>query len=77
MSLARRSSAAGRRINKEWAELQADFPPYVTVTPDENNMFHWTGVLTGPPESAYKGGKFKIDITFPTEVSNTYSSLPI
>ncbi|SGY72481.1 BQ5605_C005g03176 [Microbotryum silenes-dioicae] len=26
-----------------------------------------TGIITGPPDSAYKGGKFKIDITFPIE----------
>lgn len=72
----RRSSAAQRRITKEWAEIQADFPPNVEVSPDENNLFHWTGVLTGPDESAYKGGKFKIDITFPNEVSTDELSTP-
>ena len=70
-----RSSAAQRRITKEWAEIQADFPPHVEVSPDENNLFHWTGILTGPDESAYKGGKFKIDITFPNEVSS--QSIPV
>ena len=64
-----RSSAAQRRITKEWAELQADFPPSVEVSPDENNLFHWTGTLAGPDDSAYRGGKFKIDIVFPNEVS--------
>ncbi len=67
--LANRSSAAQRRITKEWAELQADFPPNVEVSPDESNLLHWTGTITGPDESAYKGGKFKIDIVFPNEVS--------
>ncbi|BGO97870.1 Ubiquitin-conjugating enzyme E2-16 kDa [Rhodotorula toruloides] len=60
-------SAAARRITKEYAELQADFPPHVQAAPDENNLLHWTGTITGPPDSAYKGGKFNIDITFPTE----------
>ncbi|TNY19858.1 ubiquitin-conjugating enzyme/RWD-like protein [Rhodotorula diobovata] len=60
-------SAAARRITKEYAELQADFPPHVTAAPDESNLLHWTGTITGPPDSAYKGGKFNIDITFPTE----------
>ncbi|SCZ97728.1 BZ3500_MvSof-1268-A1-R1_Chr4-3g07410 [Microbotryum saponariae] len=60
-------SSANRRITKEYAELQADWPPYVVAQPDESNLLHWTGTITGPPDSAYKGGKFKIDITFPIE----------
>ncbi|KDE08078.1 hypothetical protein MVLG_01778 [Microbotryum lychnidis-dioicae p1A1 Lamole] len=60
-------SSANRRITKEYAELQADWPPYVVAQPDESNLLHWTGIITGPPDSAYKGGKFKIDITFPIE----------
>ncbi|KPV76054.1 uncharacterized protein RHOBADRAFT_43493 [Rhodotorula graminis WP1] len=60
-------SAAARRITKEYAELQQDFPPHVTAAPDESNLLHWTGTITGPPDSSYKGGKFNIDITFPTE----------
>lgn len=59
--------AATRRLTKEFAELQNDTPPNVVVTPDESNILHWSGVLTGPSTSAYRGGKFKIDITFPTE----------
>ncbi|SCV69066.1 BQ2448_2086 [Microbotryum intermedium] len=81
----------------EYAELQADWPPYVVAQPDEANLLHWvshpstssdrpgspwgicgcptvvvwarfpTGTITGPPDSAYKGGNFKIDITFPIE----------
>ncbi|ORY78478.1 ubiquitin-conjugating enzyme/RWD-like protein [Leucosporidium creatinivorum] len=61
------SSAASRRITKEYAELQAEWPPHVVAQPDESNLLHWTGVITGPPTSSYKDGKFKIDITFPLE----------
>ncbi|KAM0754057.1 ubiquitin-conjugating enzyme [Meredithblackwellia eburnea MCA 4105] len=61
-------SAATRRLTKELADLQKDLPPNVEVEiPDEANIFRWTGYLTGPDTSAYKGGEFKIDITFPTE----------
>ncbi|GJN88397.1 hypothetical protein Rhopal_001363-T1 [Rhodotorula paludigena] len=60
-------SAATRRITKEYAELQADYPPHVVAAPDENNFLHWTGTITGPPDSAYQGGKFGIDLTFPSE----------
>jgi len=34
-------SAAARRITKEYAELQQDFPPHVTAAPDESNLLHW------------------------------------
>lgn len=38
--------AATRRITKEYAELQSDFPPNVTCAPDENNIFHWVRRLS-------------------------------
>lgn len=34
-------SAANRRITKEYAELQQDWPPYVVAQPDESNLLHW------------------------------------
>lgn len=40
-------SAAARRITKEYAELQADFPPHVVAQPDESNLLHW--VSSRPP----------------------------
>ncbi|GAA6026828.1 hypothetical protein JCM8097_005889 [Rhodosporidiobolus ruineniae] len=59
--------AAVKRLAKEYNEIQADAPPNVIAQPDESNLLHWTGVITGPVDSAYKGGKFGIDLTFPTE----------
>lgn len=38
--------SAARRITKEYAELQADSPAYVTAAPDESNLLHW--VRSGP-----------------------------
>lgn len=36
-----RMAAATRRLNKEYADLQKDMPPFVAgVAPDENNLFH-------------------------------------
>ncbi|KAK4053690.1 hypothetical protein OIV83_001346 [Microbotryomycetes sp. JL201] len=61
------SGAASRRLGKEYAELSQDWPEYVVATPDESNILHWTGTITGPPSSAYRGGKFNLDITFPIE----------
>jgi len=59
--------AATRRVTKEYRDLQEDTPHGVNVAPDESNLLHWTGTLAGPDDSPYKGGKFKIDITFPLE----------
>lgn len=45
--------AAVRRITKEFAELQSDSPPNVSVAPDENNIFHWVSCLSwGLPSSS-------------------------
>ncbi|KAK4699171.1 hypothetical protein P7C70_g7092, partial [Phenoliferia sp. Uapishka_3] len=38
-------AAATRRLNKEYADLQKDFPPNVSgVAPDESNLFHVTRI---------------------------------
>ncbi|KAH8925746.1 ubiquitin-conjugating enzyme [Atractiella rhizophila] len=55
--------AALRRIQKEYADIQKEGIEGIDVNPDESNLYHWVGVLTGP-EPYYAGGKFKIDITF-------------
>lgn len=41
------SGAATRRINKEYAELQADWPPHVQAHPDESNLLHWVRSVAG------------------------------
>lgn len=60
-------AAATRRLTKELTDLQKDPPPNVAVFPDESNIFKWAATLKGPSTSAYAGGTFKLDITFPTE----------
>lgn len=71
--------AANRRIQKEWADLQADPVPGVAVAPDESNMLkcvnqscgsharRWAGYIEGPPGTPYAGGKWKISIDYPLE----------
>lgn len=44
-------SAAARRITKEYAELQADFPPHVVAQPDESNLLHWVSLSAPSPSS--------------------------
>ncbi len=37
---------------------------------DEQDMFHWTGMMYGPVDSPYEGGKFKLDILIPESYPN-------
>ena len=37
---------------------------------DEQDMFHWTGILYGPVDTPYDGGKFKLDIVIPEAYPN-------
>ncbi|KAG0143924.1 hypothetical protein CROQUDRAFT_660640 [Cronartium quercuum f. sp. fusiforme G11] len=59
--------SANRRIAKEYADLQSNPVDNVTMEPDESNVLHWTGSITGPADSPYQGGRFKIEATFPLE----------
>lgn len=39
---------------------------------DEENLFHWTGLIYGPKDSPYENGNYKIDIVIP----DTYPNKP-
>ena len=56
---------AQRRIQKELIALTNTPVPNASVTPIEDQLYKWEGKLTGPAESAYKGGVFSISIEFP------------
>ncbi|ORZ02918.1 ubiquitin carrier protein, related [Syncephalastrum racemosum] len=54
-----------KRIQRELTDLSKNPPPGITAGPvNEDDLFKWQGVLQGPENSPYKGGQFKIDITF-------------
>ncbi|OZJ03361.1 hypothetical protein BZG36_02987 [Bifiguratus adelaidae] len=58
---------ATKRLQKEFAELQGNPQPGVSVGLVDEDLFHWQSVLAGPETSPYKGGKFHLDIKFPTD----------
>ncbi|KAG0236632.1 Ubiquitin-conjugating enzyme E2 D1 [Actinomortierella wolfii] len=58
---------ATKRIMAELKGLQQAPPANVSVNMVGDDLFHWQGELTGPSDTPFKGGSFKIDIAFPTD----------
>ncbi|KAL7410641.1 putative UBC5-E2 ubiquitin-conjugating enzyme [Mrakia frigida] len=62
------SGTSVRRIQKELGDiLKATDLEGITVETADENILLWTAFLAGPPSSPYKGGTFKLSITFPPE----------
>jgi len=59
--------AGPRRIARELTTMNKTPIEGVTVTPAEDNMRLWNVVITGPPDSPYAKGTFKVKIEFPEE----------
>ncbi|CAO3597418.1 unnamed protein product [Absidia cylindrospora] len=53
-----------KRIQREMAHLTKNPPDGITAGPIDDDMFHWIGAISGPQDSPYKGGTFKLDIVF-------------
>ena len=52
-----------RRLKKEWAVLVNDPLPTCSATPvSDEDMFHWTGTVSGPSNTPYCDGTFHVDI---------------
>ncbi|KAF7730526.1 hypothetical protein EC973_001907 [Apophysomyces ossiformis] len=53
-----------KRIQRELGDIIRNPTPGIVVTAEENDVFRWKGLLSGPENSPYKGGTFKLDIVF-------------
>ncbi|KAF2238607.1 ubiquitin-conjugating enzyme E2-24 kDa [Viridothelium virens] len=63
------SSNRTRRIAKEIADIQNDPLSKIIVEPYGNgeDLTHLRGQFEGPPDTAYEGGRFFVDIRLPSE----------
>ncbi|GFS50290.1 ubiquitin-conjugating enzyme E2-24 kDa [Nephila pilipes] len=53
-----------KRLQKELVEITRSPPPLCTAGLKDNNLYEWTATIIGPPDSAYEGGVFTLDIKF-------------
>ena len=61
------SAPLPKRILKETERLVSDSPPGIIAVPTEDNLRHFDILIDGPDQSAYAGGKFKLELFLPEE----------
>jgi len=57
-------SSFKRRLQRELQEMKSRSPTGCVASPTGDDITRWDGVIDGPQDSPYEGGKFKLDITF-------------
>ena len=57
------STAARRRLMRDFRRLQEDPPMGVSGAPGENNIMIWNAVIFGPHETPFEDGTFKLTIS--------------
>ncbi|WFC94359.1 E2 ubiquitin-conjugating enzyme [Malassezia brasiliensis] len=59
--------ALPKRIIKETERLIADPAPGIQATPHEDNLRYFDVVISGPTQSPFEGGKFKLELFLPED----------
>ena len=54
-------------LNKETQRLMQEPVPGISAVPDEGNARYFHVLVTGPSESPYEGGLFKLELFLPDE----------
>ncbi|CDU25213.1 probable ubiquitin-conjugating enzyme E2 [Sporisorium scitamineum] len=56
-----------KRIIKETERLIADPAPGISATPHEDNLRYFDVVISGPAQSPFEGGVFRLELFLPEE----------
>ena len=64
------STAARRRLMRDFKRLQEDPPAGVSGAPGENNIMLWNAVIFGPHDTPFEDGTFKLTLEFSEEYPN-------
>jgi len=64
------TTAARRRLMRDFKRLQEDPPAGVSGAPGENNILLWNAVIFGPHDTPFEDGTFKLTMEFSEEYPN-------
>jgi len=64
------STAARRRLMRDFKRMQTDPPEGVNGAPLDNDIMKWQAVIFGPEETAWEDGTFKLHLEFTEEYPN-------
>ena len=56
-----------KRLLNELKELEKDNQINSSVEVIDNDLYHWKAIIYGPINTPYEGGKFYLDINFPSD----------
>ncbi|XP_072157320.1 ubiquitin-conjugating enzyme E2 N [Bemisia tabaci] len=60
-------AALPRRIIKETQRLLQEPVPGISAIPDESNARYFHVIVTGPEDSPFEGGSFKLELFLPED----------
>ena len=61
------TTAATKRLTKEYKTISANPPDYIVAHPSESNILEWHYIITGPPNTPYEGGQYWGTLMFPPD----------
>ena len=64
------STPARRRLVRDLKEIVKNAPPGIQASPEKDNFMVWRAMITGPKDTPWEGGTFKLRMTFSEEYPN-------